>query len=1317
MTMNNNNPLTYPILFSNPQRLTANSYWYEDIPFAMLLVSLTRPQNMVELGLHYGESDGPFCQAIAELKLDCRCYAIDNRAGDIRYKQGELETLEDLRKHHDQLNGGFSVLINSDLNNALPRFIDGTVDLLHIDGAYTYEAIKNDFTNFLPKMSKRGIALLHNINVMENVSGARLFFNELKPQFPNFEFLHGRGFGVLFVGDSVPESIKWLFEMSGEESQAIKNLFFTLGQRLTCQTDMVNRDRELEQAKKQMQYQEQSLLRLGREIEEKDRQISDLSKTLFITDPYQIAGSRAWKLTQIIWAARRKLIPHNSRREKLAIRVIRLAKKLSDHRKTKLVSNQKITYQQWINENEPGESNLESQMDECNAFSYQPLISIIVPIFNTPPKMLEAMLRSVASQTYRNWQLCLVDGNSNNHIVREILDEWRKRDRRVVIKLLDENLGISGNSNEALALAKGEFVALLDHDDLLAPFALYEVVKLLNLHPDTDFIYSDRDSVDEEGIERSNPLFKPDWSPEIMLSANYLTHLCVFRKLIIDEIGGFRSGYDGAQDWDLFLRITEKTGRIRHIPKILYHWRMWGNSTALTTASKPYAIDAQVQTITDYLKRKGINAKTTITPNGLLRVSWPVNDNPKVSIIIPTTGRKELIEPCLKSLLNETSYRNFEVIVIHNGNLDESHKSYYHNISQQSDLIKVIYYDKPFNYSSVNNLGVKVASGNILLFLNDDTEILNGEWLEEMVQWIQHPEIGVVGAKLVTPEGKIQHAGIILGLTGLAGHIFSGFPPMHLDIFGHADWYRNYLAVTGACLMIRRTDFEEIGGFDEQFSLCGSDVELCLRIIDKGLRVLYTPFAILKHLESATHQRVIPKNDFILSRHKYGKYLLSGDPFFNPNLSLWSTLPTFKAKTEEKIESFLGHFLQNLDKENIQVRSRYQKPISETQSIVSWYDCTKRDIEVSKKTHKTYKGEIKIKSINWFIPEFTHVYYGGIYTILCFANYLKERKQISSRFNIVTGLREFDANKIISMAFPSLSNSSTRLLNNYKDLSGIPYADASIATLWTTAYYLLKFNNTKRKFYFIQDCEPLFYQAGSVSAQVEATYRFGFYGLTNTITLKDIYQAEYEGVAEYFTPCVNTRIFHPGNRFHSDIVRPDRLKVFFYGRPGHARNAFELGIAALTNLKNRLGDKVQIVSAGAEWLPSDWGLERIVENLGLLSYEDTAALYRTCDVGLVMMLTRHPSYLPFELMASGCMVVSNRNKSTGWFLRDGENCLLAETTAGCIADVMEQSLADDNQRRRIAANALDQIQQKHTNWDEQFEKIFRFMCAPGSSSE
>ena len=393
----------------------------------------------------------------------------------------------------------------------------------------------------------------------------------------------------------------------------------------------------------------------------------------------------------------------------------------------------------------------------------------------------------------------------------------------------------------------------------------------------------------------------------------------------------------------------------------------------------------------------------------------------------------------------------------------------------------------------------------------------------------------------------------------------------------------------------------------------------------------------------------------------------------------------------------------------------WEKYSQDARSDATFLDFSSQDLEESLRIHQDHAGFLDIRSITWFLPEFKHPYYGGIFTILRFADYMKRVKGVDSRFAVLGSMDETQAARLIADSFPALSDGRVQSFDLYENVYDFDPSDAAIATLWSTAYPMLHFNQTKRKFYFIQDYEPLFYPAGSISAQVEATYSFGYYGIANTPTIKEIYHDKYGGKAKYFLPCVDTNVFHPAaeNTHHLK----EQMTIFFYGRPKHPRNGFELGAQAFRILKKRMGEKIRIIAAGDNWHPQEYDLTGIVENLGLLDYEDTAELYRGCDVGMIVMFTRHPSYLPFELMASGCLVVSNFNPATAWFLKDMENCMLSRASATSLAETLEEALLKNQERKRITANATRLIREEFSDWDHQIESIYQYMCDPNLDTQ
>jgi glycosyltransferase involved in cell wall biosynthesis len=604
-----------------------------------------------------------------------------------------------------------------------------------------------------------------------------------------------------------------------------------------------------------------------------------------------------WRALTKIRRIRDGITPPGSLRRKMYEKIISPIKYKGFSASMKNIDNE---YLRWITIHEPDAEALKLQQSGSLNFSYRPKISIIVPVYNTDRDMLVSMINSVLSQTYDNWELCIVDGNSDFPYIKNILLEYAGKDKKIKVSFLERNYNIAGNSNRALELATGEFVTFLDHDDELAPFALYEVVKVLNKSPEIDIIYSDEDKINPSG-KRCAPFFKPDWSPDLLMSVNYVCHLLVIRKILLDKAGGFREGYDGAQDYDLVLRSVSGTSKIVHIPEILYHWKMHPDSTAQNIYSKDYAHESGKKALRDYLSRNSIDADVC-DGAGITnyRIRYTSKHIPKVSIIIPFKDKYRFLKRCVDSIIQKSSYKNYEFILVSN---NSSEKKLIDYLDKLSDLpfVKIIQYNEPFNYSRLNNYAVKHSDGEVLLFLNNDTEVISEDWIESMMKHVMRKEVGAVGCKLLYPDNTIQHAGVIIGLTGFAGHVFSRLPDNAYTYFGSVDFVRNFLAVTGACMMVRRDVFDEVKGFDERFTLCGSDVELCFRLIAHGYRIVYTPFARLYHHEAITRGKEIPTEDFRLSLSAYNKHLNDGDPYYNPNLTRLKTDCSLRTNSEEKI--------------------------------------------------------------------------------------------------------------------------------------------------------------------------------------------------------------------------------------------------------------------------------------------------------------------------------------------------------------------------------------------------------------------------------
>ena len=538
---------------------------------------------------------------------------------------------------------------------------------------------------------------------------------------------------------------------------------------------------------------------------------------------------------------------------------------------------------------------------ELTTLEYQPLISIVVPTYNTNHAFLRDCFDSVLAQIYQNWELCIVDDASTDETIRAIIKEYADADTRISYRFLTKNHHIAGATNEALKMCHGEYIGLFDHDDLLWPNALLEVVKSLNTDPTIDFLYTDEDKIGESRHDHFNAFFKPDWNPDFLHSVNYITHFAVTRKTVLDHLEGFKDDYNGAQDWDLFLRVTDYTKKIHHIPKVLYSWRVHSESTAMSTDTKPYVIEAQERALRDDLIRKGRpDAIIERDPvhTGYWRVRYPLVDNPLISIVIPTKNQYKIVRRCIDSIIAKTTYANYEIILVDTGSTDSNVKFWYSSLTHTHSNIRVVGWpEQPFSYARSCNEGARQARGDILVMLNNDTEVITPDWLEQLGGDAQREQVGAVGCLLFFPDKHhIQHAGIGVGLGGVAANSFSMMTLQHaMSQTQHLmiNTRHDMTAVTAACLAIRTSVFDEIGGFDEDFRVTYNDVDLCLRLYEKGYQNVYTPHVRLVHHESisvglpeeiAKRDTMEFKNAMKMFKKRWAKYIVH-DPNLNPNLS------------------------------------------------------------------------------------------------------------------------------------------------------------------------------------------------------------------------------------------------------------------------------------------------------------------------------------------------------------------------------------------------------------------------------------------------
>ena len=565
-------------------------------------------------------------------------------------------------------------------------------------------------------------------------------------------------------------------------------------------------------------------------------------------------------------------------------KVIKRAFHIKEDRKT----NQE-QYVIWMENNKLTDEMLDVQRK--TKFKIEPKISIVVPMYNTEKLFFKELIDSLKNQTYKDWELCLADGSEvPNELLKDYMD-----DGRIKYSFLNSNLGISENTNAAIKMATGDYIGFLDHDDILSQDALFEVVRAINENKNADFIYSDEDKIDENN-ERFEPYFKPDFSPETLECNNYITHFVVVKKDLLNEVGCLDSAFNGAQDFDFVLRATSKAKNVVHISKILYHWRVHRQSTAEVADAKPYAFEAGIKVVEKYLERTGKEGTVENGQDvpGIYKINYKVIGNPKVSILIPNKDNSKLLKDAINSIIENTTYNNYEIVVIENGSTEKETLKYYDELKDKPK-VKILRIDEngEFNYSRLINLGVKNVDGDFVLQLNNDTKILTKNWLEMMIGYSQQKEIGAVGGRLYYEDKTIQHAGIIVGLSGIAGNMLVNLPYGEKAYFGREAATRNVAAVTGACLLCRRELYEEVGYMDEeQFKVAFNDVDFCLKLLEKGYRNVYIPYVELYHYESKTRGYEYSKEkeerfnrEAENFKNKWIEFLDKGDPYYNVNFT------------------------------------------------------------------------------------------------------------------------------------------------------------------------------------------------------------------------------------------------------------------------------------------------------------------------------------------------------------------------------------------------------------------------------------------------
>lgn len=932
-----------------------------------------------------------------------------------------------------------------------------------------------------------------------------------------------------------------------------------------------------------------------------------------------------------------------------------------------LDSNMLISaYKQWQNDFEPSAKELDDQRKAWSKFKKQPTISIITPVFKPPKDVLVELIESVLNQTYPCFELCMGEF-SGDETTRKVLTEYSEKDSRIKVKFFDSNNGISENSDLCLTLATGEYIALLDHDDLFTPNALFENVKLIN-QDDYDFIYSDKDKIDESG-NRFDPMFKPDWSPELMLTANYLTHLNVFKKKIIDEIGGWDKTTDGAQDWDLFFRIIERSKKVGHIPKILYHWRVIATSTAMSISTKPYALEGQKKAIRKYVESLGVEPPEVLhTKSGALSIEWGADylSTKKVGFVIISSP---------ETLSKASSLQK------------KLHKAY------KSTNIEICD-GKGATLGKITNEIAQTV--DIVLFLSDDIESLGRKnWLSELVGWLSVPGVGIVSPHVFSREGIFLDAGRVAGLNSLATPLFSGdaYVP---GIFGYREWSRNVLMPSVALFAVKS---EVLKGWSiDQEGIQGLR-EIALRSIVSGYRTMVTPFDNVSVSRSAIFEPPLSEENLDLLQNAAPGYF---DPYFSTNLSTQRNYPYFN-NLEESLQR--KDLLIALEEKQIEFDSstssatsiyatKHRLPLAgyrrEAYILSGITDVSSGVILENKKIVENHRPIDEIDSAIWYLPHFT-TFYAGLKNIFAMASKLTEYEKTNHVFYVMTHEEVSDIREMVVAVYPNLANSTFINAPGYESSYKSKSYKLGICTLWTTAYALVKNNHVKRKLYVIQDDERSFYPRGSLYGLCDQSYNFGFWGLAGTQALTHWYSADKnQPLTAVIASELELRKYldNSGDRFRKK-TKDSVPRVLFYARPDAPRNGFELGLWGLTKLAESMDGKVEIILAGADFDLSQYeGVHPSIKLAGKVPYSELADFYSSFDAALFLMFSEHPGVFPLEMMASGCPVVVNVHSNASWdeLYKDGKNCLLALPSATDIADKLASLLTDDSLKKSIIAS-------------------------------
>ena len=969
-----------------------------------------------------------------------------------------------------------------------------------------------------------------------------------------------------------------------------------------------------------------------------------------------------------------------------------------------------------------------------------PKVSVIIPVYNVQHDRFRRTLDSLVAQTFKDFEVCVSDCSSKAN-VKKIVDEYKDK-LEIKYSRSIKKLGISANTNAALKMAQGEYVSLLDHDDVLLEDALKESVK--EIKRGYDLVYTDERIIDDEGNVLS-VLCKPDFSLDLLYSQNYICHFTTIRKNIVDEVGEFRPKYDGAQDYDYFLRVAEKTNKIGHIPKILYSWLSSSESTATNAASKPYAQLAGLKAMRDHIKRVyGKNTKVKETDNLFVyKVEFDLLKKQLVDIVIPMKDKWSLTKECVDSILKKTTYKNYQITIINNRSEDTLTFEWLDEI-KKNKKVRVLDADFEFNWSKLQNFAIENSKADVFVFLNNDTVIMDSNWIKELCSNALRDDVGVVGPLLLYEDGTIQHAGVVIGMGGYADHVYKGTNPIHAGINYISPMVtRNVLGVTGACMAISRATLDKIGKFNEDFIICGSDVEICIRAYEQGLRNVYTPNTRLVHLESKSRGIFVPPVDFAMSKMYYQKYWKSGDPFYNINLDYNFVVPKLKnddSVSPEVHDSSFRRFVKKIPGA-VKIYGFVRRSLIKSKTIVKIYrKIRKIDESISPQAPildgsfieyldpeiypiNPIEGEKREKTrINILIPSLRKEHlFGGIATAMKFFSKFDDEKYekrivVTDAPTMAEDLEryqeyEFLVNNVHSNSNLQIVNISERAARNLI----VAPNDIFIATGWWTAYSIypiikwqkefFKLDDFNKLIYFIQDYEPYFYPWSSTQCRAESTYRLSVptIAVFNSKELKEYFDNRgYKFNDKYcFGPVLNDEL---KKHLLADKEQKRKKQIVIYGRPNTPRNAFGIINEALVKAFEKIDDYKgwKIISMGEEHIPGFVKDKLLIRSVGKLSLDDYAKIMEESYLGISLMISPHPSYPPLEMSSFGIKTITNKyeNKDMSYF---NENIISVDN---CDAEeIAEQIYKYVTQYDKYVKTCKKIINEEYVNSGDRLGKI------------